>query len=226
MKRPSLLLLAATALFTAATATFGQPTNHDFGKWEREIAAFEQSDQTNPPPHHALLFIGSSTIRLWKTLAQDFHGQRVINRGFGGSEIVDATHFAGRVIFPYQPKLVFLRAGGNDLHAGKTVEQVFADFKEFVGVVRAKLPEADITFIGLSPSLARWNQHDQEQALNKLIEDFTRQNPRLKFIEDYDMVLGADGRPRAELFIADKLHFNAEGYKLLAERVRPFLPKP
>lgn len=225
MKRPALFLLAAALLITSSTPSFGQETNHDFGKWEKEIAAFEQSARTNPPPHGALLFIGSSTIRFWKTLAQDFPGQRVINRGFGGSEIMDAAHFADRVIFPCQPKMVFLRAGGNDLHAGKSVEQVFADFKEFISVIRAKLPEAEIGFIGLSPSLARWEQHDKEQAVNKLVEDFTRQTPHLKYIEDYDMVLGADGKPRAELFIADKLHFNAEGYKLLASRVRTFLPK-
>lgn len=225
MKRPPLFLLAAVLLFTSATPSFCQETNHDFGKWEKEIAAFEQSAQTNPPPKQAVLFIGSSTIRMWKTLAQDFPGQRVINRDFGGSEIADATHFAARIVFPYQPKMIFLRAGGNDLHAGKSVEQVFADYKDFVSTIRAKLPEAEIVFISLSPSLARWGQHDKEKAVNKLIEDYTKQKPHLKYIEDYDMVLGSDGRPRAELFIGDKLHFNAEGYQLLAERVRPFLPK-
>ena len=225
MKRPALFLLAAALLITSSTPSFGQETNHNFGKWEKEIAAFEQSARTNPPPKDALLFIGSSTIRFWKTLAQDFPGQRVINRGFGGSEIADSTHFAGRVIFPYEPKMVFLRAGGNDLHAGKSAEQVFADFIEFVATVSAKLPDAEIVFIGLSPSLARWDQHEKEKVLNWLIKDYTRHNPHVKFIEDYDMVLGADGKPQAELFVEDKLHFNAAGYKLLAERVRPFLPK-
>ena len=97
---------------------------HDCGKWEKEIAAFEQLDRTNPPPKGALLFIGSSTIRLWKTLAQDFPEHRVINRGFGGSEIVDAAHFAERIIFPYEPRMIFLRAGGNDIHAGRVQRNV------------------------------------------------------------------------------------------------------
>src|SRR5215207_9430258 len=100
-----------------------------FGQWEKEIAAYEQMDRTHPPPKGALLFTGSSTIRLWQTLAQDFPGHRVINRGFGGSQIVDATHFAERIIFPYEPRVVFLRAGGNDIHAGKSVDAVFEDFK-------------------------------------------------------------------------------------------------
>src|ERR1051325_2365868 len=113
---------------------------HDFGKWEPEIAAYEQMDKTTPPPKGGLVFIGSSTIRLWKTLAQDFPGRHVINRGFGGSQIVDSTHFADRVIFPYEPSMVLLRAGGNDLWAGKSPEQVFDDFKAFVATVRSKLP--------------------------------------------------------------------------------------
>src|SRR2546425_10060919 len=140
MKRVALLSLGFLFLKLGRAAMCAE-AEHDFGKWEKEIAAYEQMDRTNPPPTGALLFIGSSTNRLWKTLAQDFPGHRVINRGFGGSEIVDSTHFAERVIFPCKPRMVFLRAGGNDLNAGKPPEQVFADFQEFVGKVHSKLPE-------------------------------------------------------------------------------------
>ena len=203
----------------------GAESGHNFGKWEKEIAAYEQMDRTNPPPRGALLFIGSSTVRLWKTLAQDFPGHQVINRGFGGSEIVDATHFAERVILPYKPRMVFLRAGGNDLNAGKTPEQVFADFKGFVAKIHSKLPETEIVFISLCPSIARWKQADKEKAVNTMIEDYVRKTPRLKYIETYSMTLGADGQPRPELFVDDKLHFNAAGYKLLADLVRPCLPQ-
>ena len=121
--------------------------------------------------------------------------------------------------------MVFLRAGGNDLATGKSPEQVFNDFKDFVAKVNAKLPDADIIFVSQNPSLARWKQADKEKTLNKLVADFIQGKPHLKYIEIYDMVLGTDGQPRAELFVADKLHFNAAGYKLLADRVRPFLPK-
>lgn len=200
-------------------------TNHNFAKWEHEIAAFEQQDRTNPPPAGVLLFTGSSTIRFWKTLAEDFPGKAVLNRGFGGSEIVDVTHFADRIVFPYHPKMIFFRCGGNDLHAGKSVQQVFADYQDFVRVVHARLPDTEIVFIGLSPSIARWNQHEKEKGLNALVEKFSAQSPHLKYIEDYDIVLDADGKPRPELFVSDKLHFSAEGYKLMVERVRPFVPK-
>lgn len=198
---------------------------HNFARWEPAMAAFAQMDRTNPPPRGGLLFIGSSTIVRWKTLAQDFPGQPVINRGFGGSEIIDSAHFADRIIIPYAPRKVFLRAGGNDLFAGKTPEQVFADFKEFAARVRAGLPEAEIVFISLSPSVARWKQAAREKQVNQMIEQYCREHDHLAYIESYAISLDAGGRPRPELFVADKLHFNAEGYKLLAEKVRPYLAK-
>jgi len=225
MKRSVWLSLVALLWAAPGHMALCAETNHHFDRWEKEIAAYEQMDRTNPPPQGAVLFIGSSTIRLWKTLAQDFPDHRVINRGFGGSQIVDATHFAERVIFPYAPRMILLRAGGNDLWAGKSPEQVFADFQEFVKKVHARLPDTDIVFISLSPSIARWKQAEQEKALNGLVEDYVRGKAHLKYLETYPMVLGADGQPRPELFVADQLHFNAEGYRLLAERVRPCLAR-
>src|SRR2546425_1091850 len=225
MKCFPLIPLIALLIVVSRPVSHCAEAAHDFAKWEKEISAYEQMDRTNAPPKGALLFIGSSTIRLWKTLAQDFPEYRVINRGFGGSEIVDSTHFAERVILPCKPRMVFLRAGGNDLNAGKPPEQVFADFKEFVTKVHSKLTETEIVFISLSPSIARWKQADKEKAVNTMIEEYVRKTPRLRYIETYPMPLGPDGQPRPELFVEDKLHFNAAGYKLLAEIVRPYLPK-
>jgi lysophospholipase L1-like esterase len=219
-------LFALLALIALPPSGWSAETNHNYTRWEKEIAAYERADLTNAPPTNAILFVGSSTIRLWKTLAQDFPEHRVINRGFGGSQIVDSTHFAARIIFPYAPKMIFLRAGGNDIAAGKTAEEVFGDFKEFVATVHARLPETEIVFIGLAPSVARWKQAEAEKTLNRLVAGFVNGKPSLRFVETYDTTLGADGKPRAELFIKDMLHFNAEGYKLLTERVRTVMPKP
>jgi lysophospholipase L1-like esterase len=198
---------------------------HDFARWEKEIAAYEQKDKTNPPPKDPLLFTGASMITKWTTLAEDFPGQPVMNRGVGGSEVKDITHFADRIVFPYAPRMIFFRSGGNDIHYGESFEDVFADYKEFVTTVHAKLPATEIIFIALSPSIARWEQHDKEMALNALIKDFSKQTPHLGYIDDYDIPLGADGKPRPEIFVSDGQHFNAAGYKMLAERVRPYLPK-
>ena len=210
-------------LLLACGMGFAQTEGHDFARWEKEIAAYEQNDRTNPPPRGGVLFIGSSTIRLWKTLAEDFPGHPVINRGFGGSEIVDSTHFAERIIFPYEPRMIFLRAGGNDIHAGKSPERVFADFKDFVAKVHARLPKTEIVFIGLSPSIARWKEAGKTGVLNTLVRQYARQTPGVSYVETYDTTLGPDGKPRAELFVADKLHFSPEGYRLMAARVRPYL---
>jgi lysophospholipase L1-like esterase len=195
--------------------------------WEKEIAAFEAADRNNPPAKGGIVFTGSSTIRGWRTLAADFPDHHVINRGFGGSQIADATHFVDRIIVPYAPKMVLLRAGGNDIHAGKSPEQVLADYQRFVGAIRAKLPDTQIIFIGLAPAPARWAERDANKKLNDLVVAWIRSTPEtgLGYVDTYDTTVNADGSPREELFIKDRLHFNPEGYKLLAERVRLTLPR-
>jgi lysophospholipase L1-like esterase len=224
--RASSIVLVFGLLGSAGNAVrAGQPAQapHDFSQWERDIAAFEAADRTNPPPKDAILFVGSSTIVRWTTLQEDFPKQRVINRGFGGNQIVDSTHFADRMIFPYRPRMIFLRAGGNDLHTGKSAEQVFQDFKDFVAAIHAKLPKTEIVYISLAPSIARWDEREQTQKLNGLVKAYVETNRRLKYIETYDTTLDASGQPRPELFVEDKLHFSPAGYKLLVERVRPFV---
>jgi lysophospholipase L1-like esterase len=197
---------------------------HNFAQWENEVAAYEARDRLNPPPKGAILFAGSSTIRFWKTLAADFPDKQVINRGFGGTEIVDATHFADRLIFPHEPKAIFLRSGVNDIHNGKSPARIFADFQDFVSVVHSRLPATDIWFIGLCPTISRWPEAAANHELNTLVEAYAKSAPRVHYIDAWTISLDAAGQPRPELFMADKLHFSAEGYKLLAARVRPCLP--
>jgi lysophospholipase L1-like esterase len=201
-----------------------QKAPHDFARWEKEIAAFEAADRTNPPPKGAILFIGSSTIRLWKSLEQDFPNHKVINRGFGGSEIADATHFAERLIFPHEPKVIFLRAGNNDIHNGRLPDELAADFEAFVKKVHERLPKTEIVFISLCPVPDRWPEQDKNRQLNKLIRRMALNMPRVSYVDAWNISLTNTGYARPELFAADKLHFNVEGYKLLAERVRPYLP--
>ena len=216
-------LLIATLFFQAQTHILGAERAHNFSVWEPDISAFERSDVTNPPPLHAILFAGSSTIRFWTNLATDFPDKQVINRGFGGSEICDSTHFAERIIFPCAPRQIVFRAGGNDLANGKSPAEVFGDYKAFVALIKQKLPGVIITYISWNPTIARWKQRDKEKELNRMIRHYAFWHRRLEYIETADMVLGADGRPRADLLRADQLHFNPAGYQLLRERVRPYL---
>jgi lysophospholipase L1-like esterase len=217
------LFAAAVVLFVGLARTVLAEPGHNFARWEKEIAAYEAADKERTPPENAALFIGSSTIKRWTTLDMDFPDNHVINRGFGGSQIIDSTHFADRLIFPHKPRQIFLRAGGNDLNAGKSPEEVFGDFKEFVAKVHGKLPETEIIYISVSHTVKRWALAEKEKAFNKLVKEYIAGKPKLKYLETGDMAVGKDGKPRPELFVADMLHFNAEGYKILAELVRPLL---
>jgi lysophospholipase L1-like esterase len=191
--------------------------------WEKEIAAFEAADKTNPPPKNAILFIGSSSIRMWKSLAKDFPEQRVINRGFGGSEIIDSVRNVARIVVPYHPRQIFMYAGGNDIHAGKSPEQVFSDFKEFVGKVRQALPETEIDYISIAPNRSRWAEIERVKAANRLIEEYIKDNRSLRFINVFPHMLGPDGEPKPDIYLEDKLHMNAKGYELWRGIVRPYL---
>lgn len=196
----------------------------DFGMWEGEIGAYEAADKECAPPKGAVLFIGSSTIALWQTLAQDFPRHQVINRGFGGSEPVDATHFADRIVFPYEPAAIFFYSGVNALGAGKSVEQTIADIVEFFEVVHARLPETRMFFLSFIGSVDRWYAREDFAKVNGSVREYCEARPHMTYIEAFDLALGADGKPRPECFVEDGLHLNAAGYKLLAERVRPYLP--
>ncbi len=202
-----------------------KPKANDYAKWEKAIAAFEQTDKASPPPKGAVLFVGSSTIVRWKTLAADFPETKVLNRGFGGNQIKDCTYYAERMIFPYQPSAIFLRAGGNDINAGWPVEEVFADFKAFVAKVRGKFPNIPIYYIGLSPTIKRIEQISAGNQLNDLIAAYCQAGRGLTYIDTRKLSLDPKGEVRPDVFVPDMLHFNEEGYKLLAAHVRPFVPK-
>ncbi len=211
------LLLSAAVLASAQQAPKGPE------RWEPEIAAFDKLNREHPPEKGGIVFVGSSSIRLWKTLEQDFAGLPVVNRGFGGSEIADSVHFADRLVFPHAPRLVVLYAGGNDINSGKTAEQVFSDFQAFAGTVHAGLPETELAYISIAPNPARWAQVDRIKEANARIEAFCGERPWMKFINVFPHMLGPDGLPRPEIFSPDRLHMNAEGYRLWTGLVRPCL---
>jgi lysophospholipase L1-like esterase len=219
---PAPLCLRADVLSSpAAQPTAKSPSQ----RWEKEIAAYEAADKVNPPSQGAVLFVGASGIRLWKSLPQDFPGEKVINRGFGGSEMADSVYYADRIVIPYKPRLIVIQAGGNDINNGKSPEQVLADFRAFVEKVRARLPGVRIAYLGMNPSPSRWAQREKQQRGNQLIKEYVVTGKNLDFIEFWDVLLGPDGKPREDLFIQDRLHNNAAGYKIRADVVRPHLKR-
>lgn len=209
-----LFLLLGVALFPAADPAVTE-------RWEKDIAAFEARDTKSPPPKNAVLFVGSSSIRMWD-LKKSFPDIDVINRGFGGSEIADSVRYARRIIVPHQPRVVVLYAGDNDLANGKSPQRVLADFKQFGAVVRDALPQAKIVYIGIKPSIQRWKLIDKIRDANRLIHDYItdQDSDKLVFIDVEKPMLDEDGKPRADLLLDDGLHLNKKGYELWTKLVR------
>lgn len=193
-------------------------------RWEPEIRAFEVADRAAPPAKGGIVFTGSSSVRMWD-LAAAFPGAGALNRGFGGSQLADAVAYAGRIVAPYEPRLVVLYAGDNDIAAGKKAEEVAADFTRFAKLVHGWLPKTVILYLSIKPSPQRWALSPEMKKANRLIQAAVKKGKRLKYLDVSTPLLGKDGTPRPELYLADGLHLSPEGYAvwngLLAPLLRP-----
>lgn len=194
-------------------------------KWQGAINALVKQDSQTPPPANPIVFVGSSSIVRWKTLAQDFPGLPVMNRGFGGSEVFDSVTYAHRIVIPYRPKQIVFYAGGNDINAGKTPKRVFDDMKSFAALVHKSLPETKISFISIAGNPKRWSQVSDVRALNEMMEKWTKTDPRLDFIDVFHPMLRENGLPKFNIFVGDQLHMNEKGYAIWKEVVGPHLMK-
>lgn len=219
-------LLTVILACVCAALPLSAETKPAVSKWEKEIAAFEAADTAKPLEKGGIVFVGSSSIRMWKTLEKDFPKHRVVNRGFGGSQISDSTEFAERILFPHEPRLIVLYAGGNDLNAKKTPDEVVAAFEAFIAKVRTKLPNTEIAFISIAGNPSRWGQIEKVKEVNRRIEEITKKGDKLTFIDVFPKMMGADGLPKPDIFLADRLHMNAKGYAIWTEVVAPFLGAP
>ena len=227
----ALLILSLAAMFSAPRAlrAAGEtPAKTPATKpaalpFEKEIEAFEAADAKHAPPSGAVLFVGSSSIRKWTTVAADFPGLAVINRGFGGSKIPDSTHYASRIVTPYKPRAIVFYAGDNDLAGGRTPEGVLADYKAFVAEVRRSLAETPILFLAIKPSLARVKLIATQNEANRLVREYVAADKTLSYVDVATPMFKADGQPRPELFVSDGLHMNAEGYKIWTSILTPLL---
>ena len=215
--------VALAATFLALLAPLRAQEKPD--KWEKDIAAFEAHDKASPPPQNEIVFVGSSTIRMWKT-AEAFPDLKVINRGFGGSEIADSVKYADRIILPYKPRIVVVFAGGNDINAGKTPERVADDFKALAAKIHAALPKTRIYYLSLFPNVKRRAQDEKCVQVNELIRAFTKTDERMGYVDTATKMRAADGGPRPELLRDDGLHMNDDGYKIWNEIVGALLRKP
>jgi lysophospholipase L1-like esterase len=198
------------------------PAEDPAAKWGKTIQEFEDWDRKNSYPSDAVLFVGSSSIKLWPT-RESFDGLAVINRGFGGSQISEVNYFADRIVLRYAPKVIVFYAGDNDVAAGKSAERVFDDYREFVKIVHQKLPRTRIIFIAIKPSGRRWSLWPVMAKANRMIEELAGSDDRLMYFDSATPLLADDGRPDTKFFLKDNLHLNADGYRLWTRLLRPIV---
>jgi lysophospholipase L1-like esterase len=220
-------LVAATMTAAASVRLRGQAAAASSpaapaDRWAKEIAAFVKDDEANPFPQGGIVFTGSSSIRLWD-LGAAFPGKRLLNRGFGGTQIVDAVNHVDRLVLRHRPSTVIFYAGDNDIASDRTPQQVDQDFRALVAKIHAALPAARVGFVGIKPSVARWSRIAQVREANRLVRAFCDGDDRLGFIDVDGPMLGWDGKPRADLFVKDGLHLSPKGYALWNVLVAPFL---
>ncbi|VXB93767.1 conserved exported hypothetical protein [Luteimonas sp. 9C] len=191
--------------------------------WATDMARFAAEDAATPPPGRPIVFTGSSSVRMWTTLAADFPEVAVLNRGFGGSQVRDAVWYADEIALRYRPRQIVLYAGDNDIAEGRSAAQVLADTQAFVTRIRATLPGTPIALLGIKPSPSRANLLDVQRAANDALRDWAATQRNIAYIDVFTPMLDADGVPREDLFIADRLHMNAAGYAMWRDIIGPYL---
>jgi lysophospholipase L1-like esterase len=212
---------AGLATPTAPVAVVVDPVSSP--AWADDMRRFAAEDVAKPPPKRPIVFTGSSSIRMWRSLAEDFPGLPVLNRGFGGSQLRDVVHYADQVAIHYRPRMILVYGGDNDIDAGRRPQQVLSDFRALVARVRRDLPKVPIAYLSIKPSPSRASQLPAQGEANALVRAEAAKWPHVQFIDVATPMLDADGQPRAELFTADRLHMNSAGYALWRQIVSPYL---
>ena len=217
------LAVASLGALVAGLAIGGiERGNAAENRWESTIQAFERADADHPQPKNGIVFVGSSSIRKWD-LKKWFPDRNAINRGFGGSEASDSLEFAERIILKYEPRVVVVYAGDNDIAHDKTPKRVYDDVKQLVNLIHSELPKTKVVYIAVKPSIKRWALIDQVREANRLITELASSDELLEFVDIDKPMLGEDGMPRKELFVEDGLHLSEEGYAIWTALVKPHL---
>lgn len=193
--------------------------------WERQIRAFERKDRKKAPRNRAIVFAGSSTIRLWEGLVRDMAPMPVIQRGFGGAKIKDVIYYADRIIVPYEPRIVVLYIGSNDMldllgNQPKSVEEMRGLYDTLLHMLHERLPNATIMALATFPSPANAKQRHRIAAVNDYVRNLAANEPWLVHIDGNDVLRQADGEPKRSLFRFDRVHLNKKGYARWGSIVR------
>lgn len=206
------------ALLVFASSTQAQP-------FIDEIKAYQRTDSTNPPGKNPILFVGSSSFRLWKDYQNYFPGYTILNRGVGGSSLPDIIRYTDQIIIPYQPRQIMIYCGENDFASSDTVTaaMVVNRFRELFTKIRQQLPKVPISYISIKPSPSRAKHKEKAIEANAAIQQYLSVQPKTSFVNVWDVMLGKDGKPLPHIFLKDSLHMNAAGYAIWQEQIRKHL---
>lgn len=191
--------------------------------FSNEFAAFDAADRKAPPQGRPVLFVGSSSFRLWPNLPSIFPNHPIINRGFGGSQMGDVLDNYDRLVKRYQPRAIFVYEGDNDLAAGQTPEAIAARFETFVNQVRGDFPDSQVFLLAVKPSPLRAALLERQKDLNQRLETVASRRPGVVLLDTFGPLLGPDGAPEPSFFRPDRLHLSIAGYQRWSTIVGPAL---
>jgi lysophospholipase L1-like esterase len=222
-RRASMTFTMAAILLSASSSSQAQALQERF---EKKVLEYEAGDKAAAPPQAAILFAGDSQFYRWQTIHEDLPGYTVINRGIDSFQLPDLIHYVDRLVLPYQPRLIVLHVGGNDVHDGRSPAQLLADFQVFVARVHARLPAVRIVYSSITPGPGRWDEAPQRIAANRAIQQYIATQPNLDFVDLWGAMLGPDGQPREDLWVPDRVHPNHAGYLIRVKLTLPLLGPP
>ncbi len=206
-------------LFTWASKLTAQ----DPARFQAEIEELGRIERPFQPGDQIILFTGSSSIRMWSNVQDEFPGHKIINTGFGGSHMSDLLFYADELILKYAPAKVFIYEGDNDIAAKKRPSGILKTAKELISKIEENLQDVEIVMISAKPSLARWSMKNNYRRFNRKLERLAGKKPNMGFVNVWDIMLDESGNPRKDIFLEDGLHMNQAGYQLWAEAVKGHL---
>ena len=212
-------LITALSVFLFTGIIYGQDPLRFRGEVEEIITR-----QSTSPKKNAMLFTGSSSVRMWKDLSSAFPGYNTINTGFGGSSMSELFYYTQELVINFKPKKIFIYEGDNDIASGKTPDQILADAQKVLNYIRGQLPKkTKVYFISAKPSVSRWKLKTEYETFNQLLKGWVEKQKNVEFIDVWNPMLGADGNVKPDLFIEDQLHMNKKGYDIWTSVLKPYL---
>jgi len=192
-------------------------------RFEKEVNDLVEAD-TLVSEKKLILFIGSSSIRMWKDLKSDFPKHNVLNHGFGGSDMADLFYYAKPLIINYRPSRIFIYEGDNDISAGKSPEEILANAEKLLTLLKAQLPsKVKIIFISAKPSVARWHLKEKYEDFNHKLKQWTTTRKNVLYADVWSPMLDSNGEVQKDLFLDDNLHMNRKGYDIWKSVISEFL---